>query len=195
MVTHLDKPIKSSFLSCEKNTELILQKLFVDNKHHSRELKKLLIINTKDCLNNPKYDDIVNKMSVGDMINEGYVRLYPKFAMQEHQEVKAYILISYDNFAMTDNPEFRDCTIDFDIICHTDYWDCGDFKIRPLQIAGYIDGLLNNEKLAGIGTLHFLGCKELLYNEHLSGYTLSFAAVHGREDYIPDEGAEPVYYG
>ena len=195
MVTHLDKPIKSSFLSCEKNTELILQKLFVDNKQHSRELKKLLIINTKDCLNNPKYDDIVNKMSIGDMINEGYVRLYPKFAMQEHQEVKAYILISYDNFAMTDNPEFRDCTIDFDIICHTDYWDCGDFKIRPLQIAGYIDGLLNNEKLVGIGTLHFLGCKELLYNEHLSGYTLSFAAVHGREDYIPDEGAESVYYG
>ena len=195
MVTHLDKPLKSSFLSCEKNTELILQKLFVDNKQHSRKLKKLLVINTKDCLNNPKYDDIVNKMSIGDMINEGYVRLYPKFAMQEHQEVKAYILISYDNFAMTDNPEFRDCTIDFDIICHTDYWDCGDFKIRPLQIAGYIDGLLNNEKLAGIGTLHFLGCKELLYNEHLSGYTLSFAAVHGREDYIPDEGAEPVYYG
>ena len=195
MVTHLDKPIKSSFLSCEKNTELILQKLFVDNKQHSRKLKKLLVINTKDCLNNPKYDDIVNKMSIGDMMNEGYVRLYPKFAMQEHQEVKAYILISYDNFAMTDNPEFRDCTIDFDIICHTDYWDCGDFKIRPLQIAGYIDGLLNNEKLVGIGTLHFLGCKELLYNEHLSGYTLSFAAVHGREDYIPDEGAEPVYYG
>ena len=195
MVTHLDKPIKSSFLSCEKNTELILQKLFVDNKQHSRKLKKLLVINTKDCLNNPKYDDIVNKMSIGDMINEGYVRLYPKFAMQEHQEVKAYILISYDNFAMTDNPEFRDCTIDFDIICHTDYWDCGDFKIRPLQIAGYIDGLLNNEKLVGIGTLHFLGCKELLYNEHLSGYTLSFAAVHGREDYIPDEGAESVYYG
>ena len=195
MVTHLDKPIKSSFLSCEKNTELILQKLFVDNKQHSRKLKKLLVINTKDCLNNPKYDDIVNKMSIGDMINEGYVRLYPKFAMQEHQEVKAYILISYDNFAMTDNPEFRDCTIDFDIICHTDYWDCGDFKIRPLQIAGYIDGLLNNEKLVGIGTLHFLGCKELLYNEHLSGYTLSFAAVHGREDYIPDGGAEPVYYG
>ena len=86
-------------------------------------------------------------------------------------------------------------TIDFDIICHTDYWDCGDSKIRPLQIAGYIDGLLNNEKLVGIGTLHFLGCKELLYNEHLSGYTLSFAAVHGREDYIPDGGAEPVYYG
>ena len=195
MVTHLDKPIKSSFLSCEKNTELILQKLFVDNKQHSRKLKKLLVINNKDCLNNPKYDDIVNKMSIGDMINEGYVRLYPKFAMQEHQEVKAYILISYDNFAMTDNPEFRDCTIDFDIICHTDYWDCGDFKIRPLQIAGYIDGLLNNEKLVGIGTLHFLGCKELLYNEHLSGYTLSFAAVHGREDYIPDEGAESVYYG
>ena len=185
MVTHLDKPIKSSFLSCEKNTELILQKLFVDNKQHSRELKKLLIINTKDCLNIPKYDDIVNKMSVGDMINEGYVRLYPKFAMQEHQEVKAYILISYDNFAMTDNPEFRDCTIDFDIICHTDYWDIGNYRLRPLKICGYIDGLLNKSKLSGIGELFFAGGSQIILSEDLSGYSISYRAIHGTDDQIP----------
>ena len=80
-------------------------------------------------------------------------------------------------------------------MCHTDYWDLNDYKIRPLQIAGYIDGLLNNEKLVGIGTLQFMGCNELILSEHLSGYSLSYLATHGREDYIPEKGEEPVYYG
>ena len=55
--------------------------------------------------------------------------------------------------------------------------------------------LLNNEKLVGIGTLQFMGCNELILSEHLSGYSLSYLATHGREDYIPEKGAEPVYYG
>ena len=42
--------LKSSFQSVEKDIELILKKLFVENKPLSDELKKLLIINTKDCL-------------------------------------------------------------------------------------------------------------------------------------------------
>ena len=43
-------PIQSSFLSCEKDTELILNRLFIDGKQYSRWLKRLLIINNKDCL-------------------------------------------------------------------------------------------------------------------------------------------------
>ena len=42
--------IKSTFLSCEKDTEAILKKLFIDSKPYSDMLKRLLIINTKDCL-------------------------------------------------------------------------------------------------------------------------------------------------
>ena len=42
--------LKSSFQSVEKDIELILRKLFIENKPLSDELKKLLIINTKDCL-------------------------------------------------------------------------------------------------------------------------------------------------
>ena len=41
--------LKSSFQSVEKDVELILRKLFIENKPLSDELKKLLIINTKDC--------------------------------------------------------------------------------------------------------------------------------------------------
>ena len=41
---------RSSFLSCEKDIELILKKLFVDKKHWGDMLKRLLVLNTADCL-------------------------------------------------------------------------------------------------------------------------------------------------
>ena len=75
----------------------------------------------------------------------------------------------------------------FDIICHTDYWDLGDYRLRPLKIAGYIDGILNNSKLSGIGTLQFLTANELILNEQLSGYTLVYEAIHGTDDKIEND--------
>lgn len=182
----LHKPIKSSFLSCKKDTEIILKKLFQEFPEHSNKLKKLLVINTKDCLEDKKeYDDIVSEYSVRRLFKEGYIRNTPKIRMPEHEEVKSYILISFDNFVESGNPQFRDCTVSFDIICHIDQWDLEDFDLRPLAIAGYIDGLLDDEKLTGIGTFQFLGCNELILNEELAGYTLTFSAVHGSDDQIP----------
>lgn len=174
--------LKSSFQSIEKDTELILRKLFVENKPLSDELKKLILINTKDCLdstNSLKYKQIIDNTSIKNMIDEQYIRLAPKVKFNEHEEVKSYIILSFDNFTPNEtNPEFRDCTVTFDIVCHTDYWDIGNFRIRPLKIAGIIDGILNNNKLTGIGTFQFLGCNELVFNEELSGYTLMFQAIH-----------------
>ena len=63
-----------------------------------------------------------------------------------------------------------------------------NYQIRPLKIAGYIDGLLNNTHLSGIGTFNFVGCNELLLDENLSGYTLMYRAVHGHDDMLPPEG-------
>lgn len=184
-------PLTSSFLSCEKDTDTILRKLFIENKPYSDILKRLLIINTKDCLDdleNPKYIEKINSMSIAKMKQEGYFKLEPKIKMQEHEDIKSYIIISFDNFTpnMT-NPEFRDCTISFDVICHTDYWDIGNYRMRPVKILGYIDGILNNEKLSGIGTLNFMGANELILDENLSGYTLMYRAVHGSDDKIEGE--------
>ena len=44
--------LKSSFLSCEKDTDTILRKLLVESKPFSDMLKRLLVISTKDCLDN-----------------------------------------------------------------------------------------------------------------------------------------------
>lgn len=181
---------QSSFLSCEKDTEEIIKKLFITSKPYSERLKRLLVINTKDCLENSS--DVVLKVledkTLAKLRQEGYIKLVPKIEMSEHEEVKAYVIISFDNFLPNiENPHFRDCTVNFDIICHTDYWDLENYRLRPLLIAGYIDGILNNTKLSGIGTFNFLSCNELILNEDLSGYSLSYRAIHGCDDRIPPQ--------
>jgi hypothetical protein len=186
------KPLKSSFLSCEKDAEMIIKKLLVSSRPYSDMLKKLLIINTKDCINNnslnkQKYQDIVDNFSLSKIMEDQYITLVPKIKMEEHEEVKSYIIISFDNFTPTDNPEYRDCTVTFDIICHTDYWDIGDFQLRPLKIAGYIDGILDGERLTGIGEFQFLSCKELVLDDVLSGYSLMYIATHGNDDKLPSK--------
>ena len=182
---------KSSFLSCEKDMEAIIKKLFIESKPHSDMLKRLLLINTPDCLNdmtNQVYIDKIKNTSISDLKEQGYIRLEPKIRMGENEEVKSYIVISFDNFVVNaTNPEFRDCVVMIDIICHTNHWDIGNFKLRPLKIAGYIDGILNGTKLSGIGKFEFMGCNELVLSEELSGYCLMYSAIHGSDDEIPQE--------
>lgn len=178
----------SSFLSCEKDIEMILRKLFVESYPYSNYLKKLLVVNTADCLDNEESQvikDAVAAASLSMLKENRYIKLEPKFNMPEHEEVKTWILIRMDNFTPNlTNPFYRDCTITFDIISHLDYWDIGNYRLRPLKIAGYIDGILNNSRLSGIGTLNFIGCDELVLNENLAGYTLIYRATHGNDDKI-----------
>ena len=179
----------SSFLSCEKDLETILRKLFVESQPYSNELKKLLVINTKDCLDNKEsliYQDAIKDMSLAKLREQGYIKFEPKIKMFEHEQVKSYLIFSFDNFKPNkQNPQFRDCNVYIDVLCHTDYWDLGDFRARPLKICGYIDGILNNARLSGIGTFQFMGCNELVLDETLSGYTLTFEAIHGTDDVLP----------
>lgn len=193
MKKDLTKPnISSSFLSCEKDTEIILRKLFIESRPYSDVLKKLLVINTKDCLeDNSNYQKKIDSLNLKDLREQQYIRLEPKLKFGEHEEVKSYILMSFDNFVPNaTNPEYRDCTVTFDVICHTDYWDIGNYRLRPIKIVGYIDGILNETKLTGIGKFHFMGCNQLILNEELSGYTLMYRAVHDvdGDDSIPPRG-------
>ena len=179
----------SSFLSCEKDLESILRRLFIESQPYSDELKKLLVINTKDCLDNKTseiYKNAIKDMSLAKLREMGYIKFEPKVKMAEHEEIKSYLIFSFDNFISNQsNPEFRDCNVYIDILCHTDCWDLGNFRIRPLKIAGYIDGILNKARLSGIGTFQFAGCNELVLDETLSGYTLSYSAIHGTDDSLP----------
>lgn len=200
--TYKITPIYSSFFSCKNDTEELIKLLFVNTKPYSDKLKRLLIVNKPDCLdmNNTDYQRLIDSKPLSVMRKEGYVRLNPKIARKEFEEIKSYILITFDNFSPNRvDPKFLDCTLNFDIICYDDEWDLDNFEIRPLAIAGHIDGILNsatnkyrqasktgnnvpNIKLSGMGEYLLLGCNLVVLNQDISMYTLSYRAVHFTED-------------
>ena len=183
----LTRPLESSFLSCEKDTETILKKLFVLSKPYDTQLKRLLVIQEPDCLDNPQYENQVKNISLKNLIDNDYIKIIPKIKNQEFANFKTQILISFDNFVPNDkNPEFRDCMIHFDVLVPYEHWDLNNYRLRPLKILGYIDGILNRSKLSGIGTLQFVSAVELYPNEHIGGYSLIYAAIHGSDDYISE---------
>lgn len=181
---------KSTFLSVERDQELIWRKLFVDSGQYSERLKRLLVINTPDCLDmsNYNYTQSMRSISLKDLKDGQYVRATPKLEFGEHEEVKSYVVLEFDDFMPSDNPEFRNCTVSFTIMCHLNHWEMDDYKLRPHQIAGYIDGLLNESRLTGIGTLQFAGASQIVLSEHIGGMILRYVATHGRDD---DEKAVP----
>ena len=191
------KPVYSTFLSCDKDVEKILKALFVTSKPYSDILKRLLIINNKDCLDmsNQKYQTVINSMSLKDMIGDDkYIRLTPKIARGTHEDIKSYILVSFDGFTPNKtSSQYKDFNINFDIVCYNDAWTLNDYKVRPIMIMGYIDGILNSLtnqrqtiqkthqsqiKLNGIGEYQFLGANEVVLNEDISMYTLSYHGVN-----------------
>ena len=180
---------KSTFLSCETDQETIWRRLFIESRPYSDKLKRLLVLNVADCLDDSQvqYQEMIDQINLQDLKDKQYLKNVPKLEFGEHEEVKAYILLEFDDFIPTSNPQYRDCTITFSIICHLDYWELDDYKLRPYQIAGYIDGILNGTKLSGIGTLQFAGMNEIVLNKDLAGYCLMYEAVHGSEDYIKGE--------
>ena len=180
----LRKNYKSTFLSIDKDQETIWRKLFVESKPYSDLLKRLLIVNAPDCLdrNQKQYQTTIDKYSIKDMREAQFIKSTPKLSFGEHEEVKSYIMLNFDDFVQSSNPHYRDCSITFSIISHLDYWEMDDYKLRPWMIAGYIDGILNQERLSGIGTLQFLGAEQLVLNEYLGGVLLRYLATHSEAD-------------
>lgn len=161
---------KSSFLSTEKDMELIVGKMIKDER-----LKRLLYYNTKDALDKPNITDDQTIELFGKNI-----KTVPKLYVDG--SVLNYIIISFDNFTPSGNPEFRDNMIEFDIICHFNQWQLKDFALRPYKIAAEIDTLFNGQKLTGIGELNFISGNQIILNDEFAGLCLIYSAVHGGED-------------
>lgn len=161
----------SSFMTAELDFELICSRMLQNDR-----LKKLLFYQTANALSKKA---LSQEETLG-LLNKN-IRIVPRLDIDEN--VRTYIIIGFDNFAPNaTNPEFRDNTITFDIICHFDTWLLGDYQLRPYKIMGEIDGMLDKKRLTGIGQLQFMGANQLLLNDKLGGLTLTYAAIHGGED-------------
>ena len=136
---------KSSFLSTEKDMNLIVSAMIKNER-----LKRLLHYTSADALSKKNLTEDETLKLFGKNI-----KIVPKLTVDK--SVLNYIIISFDNFTPSGNPEFRDNIIEFDIICHFDQWNLKDFALRPYKIAAEIDSMFNGKHLTGIGELNFLG--------------------------------------
>lgn len=189
------KPLDSSFLSCERDTETILRKLFIDSKQHSKILKRLLVVTKEDCISdmsNLEYQKADN-MTLKQLIDGGYIILSPVIKNEEYANLKAAIVLSFDNFTPNaTNTEFRDCSVCIDVICNTECWNLTDYQQRPFKILGYIDGILNKAKLSGIGELQFMGCNGPVVSADVGMFSMIYRAIHGTDDTLPDDEYDGV---
>ena len=164
---------KSSFLSIEKDLSLIIRKMM-----ENQDLMKMLYYTQRDCLSAPD----LSMAQIQTMLDK-QIRIIPELTIQK--ECPTFVVITFDNFTPNKlNPEFRDCTINFDILCHPDHWHMGNFKLRPHKIAGEIDHMFCGRKLTGIGELQLNHSINLVMNDQLIGQTLQYRAIHGVEDEI-----------
>jgi hypothetical protein len=124
---------KSSFLSMEKDMDIIVNYIM-----RNERLKKMLYYTSKDCLSRP---DLTEDQTI-ELFGKN-IKIIPKLYVDK--SVLNYIVISFDNFMDNKtNPEFRDNTIEFDIVCHFDQWQMKDFELRPYKIAAELDSMFNN---------------------------------------------------
>ena len=166
---------KSSFLSVEKDTGIIVNEILKNNR-----LKKLLYYTSSDAMEKPNLTEDESLSLLGTNI-----KIVPKLYVDG--SVLNYILINFDNFTPSENPEFRDNTVQFDIVCHFDQWNLRDYALRPYKIAGEIDSMFNLKKLTGIGYLEFVGATQIVLTDEFAGLCLMYRTVHGGEDekYMP----------
>ena len=161
----------SSFLSMEKDLNQITGSIL-----RNKNLKKLLYYTTENALSMP---DLTDDQSVS--LFGRNIRIAPKLYID--QDIVNYIIISFDDFSPNaKNPEFRDCTICFDIICHFNQWQLTDFKLRPYRIAAELDTMFNKAKFSGIGRLEFIGGLQMLLDDEYGGLTLRYRAINGEDD-------------
>ena len=161
----------SSFLSVEKDLNLIISKIMKNQR-----LLKLLYYPTSNCMTQP---DLTNEQKM--LMFGEHIRIVPKIEVDP--EIKSYLTISLNNFFPNDtNPEFRDNSIYFDIVCDLDCWHIQDFELRPYRIAAEIDSMFNGKHLTGIGDLEFVGAKLDVITDQLVGMALAYKAIHGGED-------------
>ena len=164
------KPGKSSFLSVEKDLEILINTFLSNDK-----LMNLIHYDSKDALMRPQ---LTMEQKI-DMIGKN-IKIIPKIDVDT--DFLQYIIVNFDNFTPSKNTEFRDNIVEIDICCHFSQWMLGDFRLRPYRIAGEIDSMINNKHFSGIGTLQFINANIILLEHEYAGLCVQYAAIHGEDD-------------
>ena len=181
---------RQSFTSIEKDTQLIIENLFINNKKISKELKSLILIPQKNCLTEiEEYSDLINSFSLSKMVDEGYIRLAPKLSLDFNSNVQSSLIITTDLITpRKENTSFSQYSLSIIYICNLDIWTLDNFQQRPIEACGLMNGILEGLQLTGIGHLEYKGTSRITPNERMGGYISTYVPVISKEeDRIPND--------
>lgn len=167
MNINLITPRNSSFQASGQD----LKKIATDMLEN-QNLLKLLKYSTTDALQKP--DVTVREKAA--MLNKN-IRIVPQLPYESEQE--SVLIISFDSFVTNaNNPEFRDNVIMIDVLCPVTTWLMDDYMLRPYKIMHEIDGMLNRQKLNGIGKVDFISANSLILSKELAGFTITYRVIN-----------------
>lgn len=155
---------RNSFEDIGKNLNIIARRLMQDHP-----LMKLLI-HTEP---NAESMDLTQEQIEGAFNDQ--IRIIP--VINKDEKMKNYVIIQFGSFTPVKTPhDYKQYVVTFDIICNTaaTNWMLKDYNARPFKIMSRIDELINQTKIDSIGPVQFLGAQQLIVNEELSGFTLSY---------------------
>lgn len=152
--------------------------VIVDLILKNNNLKKLLYYTVPDCLEKPRLTEDQSLELFGKNI-----KIIPKLTIDH--SVLNYVMISFDSFVTNQsNPQFRNNTVEFDIICHYDQWMLRDYSLRPFRIAAEIDSMIAEKTLTNMGTINFMGGTQMILSDEFAGFCLMYHVIHGGEDKV-----------
>lgn len=161
----------SRFLSVDKDIATISE-LFRNNDRLCRLLYR--------TGTNPITSPNLSEAEKNQLFQEHYIRRVPRVTADT--QTLNYIVINFNHFTPSLNPEYRDNRISITILCHFDQWLIDGGMLRPYRIAAEIDTMLDNAKLSGIGTLQFVRGEQIIVKGDFGGIELTYQATHGEDD-------------
>lgn len=161
----------SDFLAISEDARKIVEKI-VKNEN----ICKLLKITDVNALTETMTEE--EKIKLIDK----YIILNSHFP--EDNEMKNFIMIDFDHFSPSENPEYISCTINFSIFCNVENWEVknkGKTYFRLYYIAHEILKDFSKSKMTGIGNLEYIGGESIILGTDVKykGIVLSFATYNG----------------
>lgn len=158
---------KKSFADIGKNLNLIARRLM-----QNEDLLRLLVHTNKDAETTPLTQKQMEEV-FGDQI-----KIVP--VIDKDEDIKNYIVIQFGAFTAVKDTHYKNYVVSFDIICNVNNWMLKDYTPRPYKIMAEIDKIIADTKIDSLGPVEFLAAQNLIINEEMSGFTLSYMIMSER---------------
>lgn len=153
---------KKSFCDIGQNLNIVARRLMQEET-----LLRLLVNTSKDAETTPLTQEQMEAV-FGD-----HIKIVP--VIDKDEATKNYIVIQFGAFTpVGDDNSYKNYVISFDIICNVNNWMLKDYTPRPYKIMAEIDKVIADTKIDSVGPVQFLAAQNLIINEEMSGFTLSY---------------------